>query len=88
MMRKSEFLEKIKTMDHPIIKEFCPGDVLLSKCWVVEDIKNARNKFCVPTIRLSRREYMNGDLSNYYQREQIAREKYKRWLNESIYDGT
>jgi len=85
-MTKSEFMEKINKMAHPVISEFSSDDRdLLTTCWLIEDKNDFRNKFCTPAVKLKRKEWLSGDLESFYKRESLARGKYTRWIVQEHY---
>ena len=84
-MTKKDFIIKISTMVNPSIKEIsCGMGDLPEYCWVIEDVNDFRNKFCTPSVRLSRTEYLSRRFDSFENRLKSTGDKYQKWINEYI----
>jgi len=87
-MTKKEFLLRVSKMRCPQLHEGVDSDcIFLNRCWFVEDEteEELKNRFWLPGVRLSSRQYRRNDasvLEAYYRRETKTRERYVRWLAE------
>ena len=67
-MTKRKFWEKVRNMENPIIEEKINDFYPFLNCYLFIYDDNG-NKFETEMVRLSRKEYNNGHLEDYYKRE-------------------
>jgi len=78
---KKEFIKFCKHFVQPILCYGSSVNGMLCDIWfMIIDINE--NKCYLPGCRLSNKEYQNGEIENYNNREDKLFKKYRIWMNE------
>lgn len=83
IIKKSEFIGRVRAMENPKIIEvqFCHD--LLNLCFCIWDSNNVGNKFQTQGVVLTGLEYRTGKLDKYYERERKLKIKVCLWFLEA-----
>jgi len=80
VISKKEFINKILTMEYPILEEHASDTTLISCYLTVKCSINFSNYLILSAVRLTNAEYLANSLGNYYKREIKMKQKYEKWL--------
>lgn len=82
-MTRAQFLAEMESrgIKTATISEQCPDDNngLASYYWLISDSEDSRKRFCTPSVKLTRREYLARSLAGFEVRRIKAERKYKQW---------
>ncbi len=82
-MKKSDFIMQTLDFEDPIMEGNSDSTYsLLSSYVVVRCSTDPSKKIVGECVKLSRKEYLEGNLESYYEREKKLLRKYRKWLHD------